>query len=207
MEISRRASVRRLRGPRSTRPPHHRSDHLDDRLAEFGWAHGHPGLVNAKQKRVVPAAIPGSQRQRCSGIPWRARMLPAMAVEMINFAAGYPPAARRSTARHRSNIPLPPYSPAARGWSARLGRLIPLCERRLVVTERPLRVGRADREGELSYLLLLECQPGCSDSGCGGSPHRSEPTSTQAASAPAGQLEHGARWRRQIVHVSASERS
>jgi hypothetical protein len=46
------------------------------------------GSVKAKQKRLRPDAIPGSQRSCCSDVPWRAIIVPAIAVEMISLAAG-----------------------------------------------------------------------------------------------------------------------
>ena len=66
------------------------------------------GSVNAKQKRVVPAAMPGSQRARWASEPWRAMTVPAIAVAITSLAAGKPPAAIRSEAMQRSSIPPAP---------------------------------------------------------------------------------------------------
>ena len=69
----------------STRTPPSTGVAVVRRLFAFDPA---PGSVNAKQKRVVPAAIPGSQRSRCSSVPCRAIIVPAIAVEITSFAAG-----------------------------------------------------------------------------------------------------------------------
>ena len=91
--------------PRRRQPPPAAGSTVVPRRCAFDPA---PGSVNAKQKRPLPAAIPGSHAARCASVPCRATIVPAIAVEMTSLAAGKPPAASRSEARHSSSMPPAP---------------------------------------------------------------------------------------------------
>jgi hypothetical protein len=76
-----------------------------DKLCEFVPA---SGSVIAKATFVVPAAMPRSQRSFCASVPWRARMLPAIAGDTTIRSSDLPAAAISSPTAARPDIPSPP---------------------------------------------------------------------------------------------------
>ncbi len=66
------------------------------------------GSVIANASLVVPAPIPRSQRSFCSWLPWRARMLPAIAGDTTMSSSEHPAAAISSPTMASAAMPRPP---------------------------------------------------------------------------------------------------
>ena len=78
-----------------------------DRLCEFVPA---SGSVMANAILVVPRPMPRSQRSFCSSLPWRVRMLPAMAGETTISSSEQPAAEISSPTIDSAAMPSPPPS-------------------------------------------------------------------------------------------------
>ena len=139
------------------------------------------GSVNAKQNRLRPETIPGSQRSCCSGVPCRADIVPAIAVEMISLRRGI--AARREPLAGDAELEHAAATAVLLGkrepCQPARGELLPLCERRIVVVEAAVGVLRPDREGELRDRALLLCQAAKRRVG-DGAHDRGEPIASQS---------------------------
>ncbi len=68
------------------------------------------GSVIAKAIFVVPWPMPRNQRSFCSGLPWRMRMLPAIAGETTISSSEHPAADISSPTIDSAAIPSPPPS-------------------------------------------------------------------------------------------------
>ena len=60
------------------------------------------GSVMPKATMVLPSAMPGSHRVRCSGVPYLARTVPTMAGETTIMMSGAPSALTSSSTRESS---------------------------------------------------------------------------------------------------------
>ena len=76
-----------------------------ERLCEFVPA---SDSVIANASLVVPAPIPRSQRSFCSSLPWRARMLPAIAGDTTISSSEQPAAEISSPTIDSAAMPRPP---------------------------------------------------------------------------------------------------
>ncbi len=66
------------------------------------------GSVIANASLVVPAPMPRSQRSFCSGVAWRAMMLPAIAGETTISSSAHPAAEISSPTADSAAMPSPP---------------------------------------------------------------------------------------------------
>ena len=90
--------------PRSTYVPFARRAEVE-MLCELEPA---SGSVMANATLVVPAAMPGSQRSRCSSVPCLVTMLPTIAGDTTIRSSEHPAAEISSPTAARAHMPSPP---------------------------------------------------------------------------------------------------